>query len=163
MPRSTSARSTGNHILDRLPPEELDRLLANAERVRFAQRQEVYGLGSQGQPVYFPSSGVYSLLLPTGDGDQVEVGVVDSGGMLGMPLVLGLETHPLRALTQVAGECVRVPPERFLNVLRGEGVLESVVRRYLAVSWQTANQNIVCALRHTVRQRTGRWLLVVQD
>src|SRR5687767_12546504 len=110
MPRTKNPRSTGNHLLDRLPPAELDRLLADAERVRFAHRQEVYGLGSQGHPVYFPVSGVYSLLLPAGDGDQIEVAVVDSEGMLGIPLVLGLESHPLRALTQVAGECVRVPP-----------------------------------------------------
>lgn len=163
MPRPKNPRSTGNHLLDRLPSAELDQLLTEADWVTFAARQEVYGLGAVGQPVYFPVSGVYSLLLPLKEGDHVEVAVVDSEGLLGIPTVLGLQQQPLRALTQVAGECVRVPPERFLSVLRGDGVLESLVRRFLAVSWQTANQNIACALQHTVRERTCRWLLAVQD
>jgi CRP-like cAMP-binding protein len=157
-----NARATGNHLLDRLPNAELDRLLADAEWIPFEARQEVYSSGGTNLPVYFPISGVYSLLLPMLDGQQVEVGVVDSEGMLGIPVVFGLEYNPLRAVTQVPGECVRVAPERFLAVLRTPGgVLDSLVRRFLAVSWHTANQNIACGLRHTVRQRACRWLLAV--
>src|SRR5207248_8935195 len=76
---------------------------------------------------------------------------------------LGMDAHPLRALAQVPGECVRILSERFLAVLRAGGVLDHLVRRFLAVSWQSANQNIACGLRHTVRQRTCRWLLCVHD
>src|SRR5438105_2095717 len=77
MPRSKNPRSTGNYLLDRLPAVELDGLLSGAERVRFAAKQEVYEIGASGQPIYFPVSGVFSLLLPLGeDGDQVEVAVV---------------------------------------------------------------------------------------
>lgn len=157
------SRPTGNHLLDRLPSAELDRLLTAAEWVSFPARKEVYGLGASGQPVYFPASGVYSLLVPLRDGAQVEVGVVDSEGMLGLPVVLGLAVHPLRAVTQVGGACVRVPAEHFLSVLHRGEVLEALVRRFLAVSWQTSNQNIACSQRHTVRQRTCRWLLSVHD
>ena len=42
-------------------------------------------------------------------------------------------------------------------------MLDALVRRFLAVSWQTANQNIACNQRHTVRERTCRWLLSVHD
>jgi len=158
-----SARATGNALLDRLPAAEVDNLLTDAERVSFANRQEVYSAGGRSLPVYFPVTGVYSLLLPMFDGESVEVGVVDSEGMLGIPVVLGLESNPLRAVTQVAGECVRVSPQRFALALRKGEVLDALVRRFLAVSWHTANQNIACGLRHPVRQRTCRWLLSVHD
>jgi CRP-like cAMP-binding protein len=160
MSRPKNARATGNALLDRLPADELDRLLSDAQRLSFAAREEVYGPGGV-LPVYFPVSGVYSLLLPMPDGFPVEVGVVDSEGLLGIPVVLGLESNPLRAVTQVPGECVRVQPDRFLQVVHTGGVLDHLVRRFLAVSWHAANQGIACNLRHTVRQRICRWLLAV--
>ena len=163
MSRAKLGRPTGNHLLDRLPAAELDRLLADADLVRFPTKSELYGIGAIGQPIYFPTHGVYSLMLPLKEGHQVEVAVADSDGMLGIPQVLGMETQPLRAVTQVEGACVRVPSDRFLAVLRGAGALDALVRRFLAVSWQSANQNIACNLRHTVRERACRWLLVVHD
>ena len=163
MPRAKPARPTGNHLLDRLPDSELGKLLVDAQVVSFAPRDQVDGIGRDGHPVYFPASGVYSLLLPMKDGTPVEVAVVDSEGMLGIPIVLGMEVDPLRVIAQSHGDCVRVSADRFLSVLRGGGVLDSLVRRFLAVSWQTANQTIACSLRHSVKERTCRWLLAVHD
>jgi CRP-like cAMP-binding protein len=163
MARPKPARPTGNHLLDRLPAAELDRLLAGAEWVRFGPRDEVFGIGAVGQPVYFPTSAVFSLLLPLKDGHEVEVAVTDGEGMLGIPAVLGLESQPLRAVAQVGGDCVRVTADRFRTALREGEVLDALVKRFLAVSWQTANQNIACNQRHTVRERTCRWLLSVHD
>jgi CRP-like cAMP-binding protein len=162
MARPPLARPTGNHLLDRLPAAELDPLLAAATVVSFAPQEEVDGLKWDEQPVYFPVSGVYSLLLPMKNGIPVEVGVVDSEGMLGIPVVLGMKENPVRAVAQEAGGCVRVAAAAFLTVLRGPGtVLDALLRRFMAVTWQTANQTIACNLRHTVRERTARWLLSV--
>lgn len=163
MPRAKLVRPTGNHLLDRLPESELGKLLVDAQVVSFAARDEVDGVGRDGHPVYFPMSGVYSLLLPMKDGVPVEVAVVDSEGMLGIPVVLGMDADPLRVIAQAPGNCVRVSAERFQAVLRAGGVLDAMVRRFLAVSWQTANQTIACNLRHTVKQRACRWLLAVHD
>jgi CRP-like cAMP-binding protein len=164
MSRTATHRQTGNHLLDRLPAAEQAPLLDAATVVNFAPREEVDGLRWEQQPVYFPTSGVYSLLLPMKSENPVEVGVVDSEGMLGIPIVLGMAENPVRAVAQAAGSCIRVPAATFLHVLRDGGtVLDSLVRRFLAVSWQTANQTIACNLRHTVRERTARWLLSVHD
>ncbi|MDB5311439.1 MAG: cyclic nucleotide-binding protein [Gemmataceae bacterium] len=163
MPRAKLTRPTGNHLLDRLPDSELGKLLVDAQLVSFAAREEVDGIGRDGHPVYFPTSGVFSLLLPMKDGNSVEVAVVDSEGMLGIPIVLGMHADPLRAVAQTDGDCARIPADRFLSVLRGGGVLDSLFRRFLAVSWQTANQTIACNLRHTVKERTCRWMLAVHD
>ena len=163
MARAKPVRPTGNHLLDRLPDDELGKLVAEAEVVTFAPRDEVDGLRWEEQPVYFPTSGVYSLLLPMKDGNPVEVAVVDSEGMLGIPLVLGMDENPVRAVAQVGGHCIRIPSDRFLAVLRGGGQLDGLVRRFLAVSWQAANQTIACNLRHTVKERVCRWILSVHD
>jgi CRP-like cAMP-binding protein len=163
MVRPKNPHATGNHLLDRLPMVELDALLKDAQWVKFGVREQVADLGREGGPVYFPTHGVYSLLLPLSEEPPVEVAVVDSEGMLGLPVVLGVDSSPLRAITQVAGECVRVAPDRFRSALHAGGVLDALVRRFLAVSLQSAHQNIACNLRHTVEERLCRWLLSVHD
>lgn len=163
MVRIKNPRATGNHLLDRLPTGELDGLLRDAQWSRFAPREQVFDLGREAGPVYFPVSGVYSLLLPMADEPPVEVAVVDSEGLLGIPVVLGLDASPLRAVTQVAGECVRVSADRFRTALQNGSALDALVRRFLAVSLQASHQNIACNLRHTVEQRLCRWLLSVHD
>ena len=163
MPPRALNRPTGNHLLDRLPNAELAPLLAAGTVVAFAAREEVDGLQWEDQPVYFPMSGVYSLLLTMKDDHPVEVGVVDSEGMLGIPLVLGMNENPVRAVAQVPGKCLRVPNDKFLALLRGSPTLDALVRRFMGVSWQTANQTIACNLRHTVKERACRWLLAVHD
>lgn len=163
MPLAKNPRATGNALLDKLTTAELDRLLADAQWVSFAAKQEVFAPNGACHVVYFPVCGVYSLLTPMLDGQPVEVAVVDSEGMLGIPVVLGLDTNPLWAVTRVAGECVKVSAERFAAVLREGGVLDQLVRRFLAVSWHVANQNVACNLRHSVRERLCRWLLAIHD
>jgi CRP-like cAMP-binding protein len=163
MSRPDASPPTGNNLLDRIPAADRQQLVEVAKRVSFGAREEVDGLRWADQPVYFPISGVYSLLLPMKDGNPVEIAVVDSEGMLGIPIVLGMNENPVRAVTQVAGQCLRVPQDKFLSLLRQSEPLDGLVRRFLAVSWQTANQNIACNLRHTVKERTCRWLLSVDD
>lgn len=157
------ARPTGNNLLDRIPAIDRQRAVEAAKLVSFAVWDEVDGLRWSEQPVYFPISGVYSLLLPMKDEAPVEVAVVDSEGMLGIPIVLGMNENPVRAVAQVAGQCLRIPQDKFLAMLRQCEPLDLLVRRFLAVSWQTANQNIACNLRHNVKERTCRWLLSVHD
>ena len=163
MPRLKNSRSTGNALLDRLPAAELDPLLTDAHRVRLAVRAEIPDLGRDAQPVFFPVSGVYSVLLPMADGQSVEVALVDSEGMLGLPAPLGVDAMPLRAVTQVPGECVRVSADRFRAALHAGGAFDALVRRFLAVSLHAAHQSIACNLRHTVEQRLCRWLSGVYD
>lgn len=157
------ATLTGNNLLDRVPVAERSRLIAASRLVSFEVRDEVDGLRWSEQPAYFPVSGVYSLLLPLKDGSAVEIAVVDSEGMLGIPIVLGMNENPVRAVAQVRGTCLRVPQDHLLAMLHESQTLDRLVRRFLAVSWQTANQTIACTLRHTVKERTCRWLLSVHD
>jgi CRP-like cAMP-binding protein len=137
-------------------------LLVDSRVVRFSLRQPVRDLGGDEEPIFFPVSGVYSIVLPMKDGEPVEVGVVDSEGMLGIPTILGVEGYSLDAITQIPGECIRISDQRFRRVLFEDATFGVVIRRYLAILLRSAHQNIACNLRHTVRQRLCRWLLSVE-
>ena len=163
MAKAQPEARTGNQLLDHLPAGELDKLLPHARRVTFRARQDLSRPNDPASPVYFPIDSVFSLLLPMQDGRQLEVGIVDHEGLLGIPAVLGLPFNPLRATTQIPGDCLRFAPDRFAESLRDCPTLDGLVRRYIAYGWRSACQNAACNLLHTVEQRMSRWLLMVQD
>ena len=68
-----------NRLLAAIPPADFDRL----KRVRFGVRDVVYLRGGRIDHVYFPLSGVFSVLVVMENGDAVEVTTVGREGMLG--------------------------------------------------------------------------------
>jgi CRP-like cAMP-binding protein len=160
--RNHSSR-TGNRLLDRLPGEEFERLQPHFQRVALKHQEDVYGLNGPAAHVYFPLSSVFCLVLLMEDGKEVETATTGNEGLLGIPLLLGLDFNPLRATTQVAGDCLRLPARPFLAALKQGTALDRLVRNYIAYSWQNNNQAIACNLLHTVTERLCRWLLLTHD
>src|SRR4051794_15858318 len=96
---------TGNRLLDRLPKQEYDRLRRAGEVVTLPLRQEVYRPNGPLSYVYFPSGGIISVLVRMEDGKATEAATIGNEGLVGIPLVLGLDFSPFLATAQVAGNC----------------------------------------------------------
>jgi CRP-like cAMP-binding protein len=58
--------------------------------------------------IYFPNSGVTSILTTMKNGKAAEVGVVGKEGMLGLPVFLGTDRSSGRSFSQVPGESLRL-------------------------------------------------------
>jgi CRP-like cAMP-binding protein len=163
MTQRNKPRRTGNGFLDRTPAEERERLLAHCDRVSFGAREELYRPGASVEHVFFPLSGVYSLLLSAEDGRAVEAATVGSEGLVGLSAILGIDFNAMRATTQVPGSCLRIPVAPFLSACRGSHALDNLSRLYTAISWRNANQTILCNLLHPSEERLAKWLLQTCD
>jgi CRP-like cAMP-binding protein len=139
------------------------RLLPRLEKVSTAVRQSLYEPGTPISHVWFPLSGVISLVLPLRDGTSVEVGTVGNEGLLGTALLLGAERSPLKAFCQVAGEATRMRADLFKRSLQELPELADVARRYTQGMVNQMSQTIACNHVHSVEQRIARWLLMTQD
>lgn len=153
----------GNHLLAALPAADLARLSPQMEFVPLRLGEVLYESGSQLRHVYFPVSGVVSLLIVTEDGGTAEIAVVGNDGCVGIALLLGGETTLDRAVVQIDGHAYRLPAELVLHEFKRARAVQLLLLRYVqALMTQTA-QTAVCNRHHTVEQQLCRWLLLTLD
>ncbi|HVS38684.1 MAG TPA: helix-turn-helix domain-containing protein [Gemmataceae bacterium] len=111
--------------------------------------------------VYFPCSGVVSVVIPPdGKGDGVEVGLVGREGVVGVPVVLGADSTPARWVVQVPGEALRMSAD-LVRIHAGRGPLHDLLLLYANAYLVQVCQSVACNALHPVEERLCRWLLGV--
>jgi CRP-like cAMP-binding protein len=160
---STPAFSATNRLLAALPDEDRKRLLADCEPVQLGLPEVLENPGDTIRHAYFPTGSLISLVMPVDGGPGLEVGLIGDEGMLGIGLVLGVDSAPFRALVLGAGSALRVAAPRFLHELEQSPALRREVQSYVYVSMTQLGLTAACAHFHVVEARLARWLLMTQD
>jgi CRP-like cAMP-binding protein len=152
-----------NHLLAALTAAELEPLLPNMTLTRLALGSVLYDPGSRMDDVYFPVSGVVSLLYTLEDGHTTELAIVGNDGLVGIALLLGGETTPSQAVVQIAGYAYRVRSSVIVAEFRKGSGTSHVLLRYIQSLMTQMVQTAVCNRHHTVEQQLCRWLLLSLD
>jgi CRP-like cAMP-binding protein len=160
---SQETRPVRNRLLAELPPEEDVQLRPHLERVSLGVKEVIYEPDQPLPYVYFPETGVTSILVIMSDGKAAEAGLVGHEGMLGLPVFLGAETSPGRSYSQVPGESLRMSAAVFTAVLPRVGTLVRRLQRYTQALFTQVSQSAACNNLHSVAQRCSRWLLMTHD
>jgi CRP-like cAMP-binding protein len=158
----TQAVSATNRLLDMLLPKDREQLLVNCEHMELNIGEVLYPAGDVIPHVYFPTGGFISLVASI-DSTNLEVGLVGNEGMLGITLLLGVDTAPFTALIQGAGTALRISVSSFLRILEQSPELHRVLKRYMYVTMNQLAQSAACTRFHLVEGRLARWLLMSQD
>jgi CRP-like cAMP-binding protein len=158
-----SRGSSGNRLIAALPRMDRLRLVAGCEDVPLVLSARILESGKRVRFVHFPTSGFVSLITPIDATTQLEVGLVGDEGMVGTPLVLGVDSSPLLALVQGAGRSLRIAATPFRRELARSAALRVLLDRYLFVRMAQLAQATGCTRYHLVEARLARWLLMTQD
>jgi len=113
--------------------------------------------------VYFPESGMCSLLSVFSTGRAVEVASAGREGMVGMPLFFRTDRLPERCVVQLPGRAMRMTAASFLSVLKQSEALTDTLHRYAGCMYSFASLNTACGRKHQVVPRLARWLLHSAD
>ena len=152
-----------NRLLAALPDQDQRQILANCESVRLEFGEVISEPGDQISHVYFPTDSFLSLVTPPADHAGLEVLLVGNEGMIGTPLILGVEITQLRTFVQGAGPSWSMSAEEFGAALSQSHALQTRLNRYLDVLVNQGTQLLACTRFHMVEARLARWLLMTQD
>jgi CRP-like cAMP-binding protein len=152
-----------NRLLGALPPRLSARLVAQCDTVELKLGAVLYEPDARIRYAYFPTESFVSLMIPVDGASILEVGLVGNEGMVGAPLILGMDRSPLRALVQGAGPALRMGARTFARELGLSAALRTMLHRYLQVRIGQLAQTAACTRFHLVEARLARWLLMTQD
>jgi CRP-like cAMP-binding protein len=152
-----------NRLLAALPAEDLLRLLPHLERVLLPLGAVIYESGGEQAHVYFPASGIVSLLYVMKDGVATEIAVVGNEGVVSIALFMGGQTTPSRAVVQSAGSAWRVEAAAIKAEFARGGALQRLLLRYTQALITQMTQTAVCNRHHLLEQQLCRWLLLSLD
>jgi CRP-like cAMP-binding protein len=152
-----------NRLLASLNTEDLEHLRQHLSEIRTQQGDLLEEPGRPLDAIYFPQTGMISLVVQMPEDTTVEVGTVGVEGAIGMAVGLGSRSSFVSALVQVSGTCLRIPASRFEAVVNLSPGLRKLIARYAELQLGQVQQTAACNALHQVSQRLCRWLLQTSD
>jgi len=156
-------KAVANRVLLTLPDEEYQVLRPLLTYVSLPHHASLHEPGEKIEFVYFPNSGLVSLVVAMKEGKTVEVGVVGNEGLVGTPAAVGISRNPHRAVVQIAGDGLRIRVDVLQKMLPLTPQLQFMASRHAVLQGMQAAQSAACNRLHNIEQRLARWLLIMQD
>jgi CRP-like cAMP-binding protein len=163
MVRAPASPARSNSILAALPERDFERLRSHLEPVELPLGSALYEAGSRVRHLYFPTSGIVSLLQVMADGATAEIAVVGSEGVVGIAMFMGGETTPSRAVVQSVARAYSMSADVLKSEFGRGGQLQYLLLRYTQALITQMSQTAVCNRHHSVEQQLCRWLLMSID
>ncbi|MCJ7590358.1 MAG: Crp/Fnr family transcriptional regulator, partial [Woeseiaceae bacterium] len=152
-----------NRLLAKLRRKDHDHLLAAGDEVDLCIGDVLWEPHTRIRHVYFPLGGFVSQLVPVESKDNLELALVGNEGMLGIPLVLGVNTSTLQALVQGSGPALRISAASFRRELEQLPGLRQHLNRYICVWQAQLALTAACISFHSLDLRLALWLLMTHD
>ena len=152
-----------NHLLVALIEAGCNRLQSQLELVPLTQGDSLYECGCRLHHAYFPTTSIVSLRSVMADGASDEVAFVDNEGIVGVPLFMGGETTPNRAVVRSAGYAFRLKGQVLQDEFKRSSSVQHLLLRYTQALLTQIAQTGACNRHHSLHQRLCRWLLSCLD
>ena len=150
-------------LLGSIPEAEFERLAGHLEAVNLPRGTNLELPNEEIGHVYFPTSGIASIVAVGENGESVDTTMVGREGMTGLAVFLGTGQMPVRTMVQLPLQGVRLEADVLRSELERRGVLVALLHRYTQVVMVSMAQLILCNRAHRLDQRAARWLLQVDE
>jgi len=152
-----------NRILSSLPRAELHLIAEKGEEFSAGLREVFFEEGERLEHVYFPLTGMASLVTPLEDGGTVEAMAVGRQGFVGLTVLHEADVSGYKGLCQIEGDFLRLNVESFRTIVDKAPQLRRQLLRYSEFCQQTIAQWAACNSVHLLEQRCARWIMVTAD
>ena len=152
-----------NRLLAALSADDRALLSEGAEKVSLDTWQILEAPGQRIAHVYFPTSGLVSVVGTNFGNERIEVGMAGCEGMTGLAVVLGHDRSSNETVVQAAGDALRVPNALLRQAVKTSSTLRGTLLRYVHAFMMQASQTALANGRARLNQRLARWLLMWHD
>lgn len=155
-------RTAGNGFLAALPDDASALLEPDLKQITLPSGAACYSPGGQIDQVYFPQSGMISLVV-VAEGETVETSSVGREGGVGLQCGFGPRLSFTRATVQIPGRFSMIGAASFEQAVGRHPALRELIVRHIETKWAEAQQNAACNAVHDGSSRLCRWLLQCAD
>lgn len=152
-----------NRLLASLRRKVREPLLDEAKTIELVFGDVIWEPPQRIRHVYFPIDGFVSQLFPVDGRENLELALIGNEGMLGMPLVLGVNATMMQAIVQGSGTAYRINAAAFRRELERSPALRQRLNRYTYVTMMQLALTTTCNSYHALEARLARWLLLTHD
>ena len=152
-----------NRLLLALPSRNLKLLMPELEHIRCEREQILLDADSSLDHVYFPDSGVVSVVAVYSDGSIIEMATVGREGCTGMQAFFGAKDSSVRLLVQIPGSAAKMSRAAFTRAMESMPSFRNLMSAYVQAFLEQVLVSVACNGAHSLKQRLARWLLMMRD
>jgi len=155
----TTPDHTRNALARRMTGATLEMFRSQATPVELRFGDILYETNVEQEHVYFPTSGVVSLLYLMRSGASAEIALTGRDGLVGLATILEGGQTTSRAMVQVPGGGYRIGASVLRTMMESDGEFRRTLLRYAQGVMTQMSQTAVCNRHHTMTQQLARWIL----
>ena len=152
-----------NMLLNTLPTKTFAAIEPHLKTVELVYGEVLGEPGDSITRVYFPHSGVISLVVELSVGDMIETAMVGRDGALNISSALDGKVSLNKAIVQLAGAASTIDVDQLRKIVREFDAFRSLLIRHEQVLFAQSQQSAACNASHSVEARMCRWLLRMRD
>jgi len=148
-----------NRLLANLPRSEYDLIRSQLTVGPFAQATVLAEAGDEIDQIYFPLTGMISLLIILRDGKAIETSTIGRDGVFGAAAAFGLYKSKVRAIVQVPITAATISAPHLRRAAESSKAIQLLCVRFNEVLLDQARITAACNALHMIEARFCRWLL----
>jgi CRP-like cAMP-binding protein len=152
-----------NRLLLALPSSNLKRLMPELEHIHCQRGQVLMDADSSLDNVFFPDSGVVSVVAVYGDGSIIEMATIGREGCTDVQAVFGAKRSSVRLLVQIPGDAAKMSRAAFTRAMGSMPSFRILMYAYVQAFLEQVMVSVACNGAHSLKQRLARWLLMMRD
>lgn len=152
-----------NQLLASLPGNIFHAIQPALVQVELKLRTNIYNADDEIDWVYFPQSGMISILHVLDDSRGIEIATIGNEGVLGAMTAFGLRLSLSQAIVQVPLQASKISAVHFRRLAGEHAAIQNMAIKYNEVLLAQTQVTAACNALHTAERRLCRWLLQTSD
>jgi CRP-like cAMP-binding protein len=133
------------------------------EQIRCQREQILLDADSSLDHVFFPNSGVVSVVAVYANGSVIEMATIGREGCTAVQAFFGAKRSSVRLFVQIPGSAAMMPRAAFARAMESMPSFRNLMSAYIQAFLEQVLVSVACNGAHSLKERLARWLLMMRD